>query len=275
MFIDAMGKREALVGVASLFGLLSVITTVARFYTRIYLIKAFRKDDAVMGAATASETTSSLVTYANLFSQADSVFLIWWLCYMAYGLAVTVARLSIGLCWLRIAISKAQVYTVYLIQLVNSLAGIVFTFVVIFQCAPVSFYWMKALSGAEGSCVPINAFIGLGYCYGTVSALCDFGLCGVPAAIVLSTHLQKKTRVALTVLLGLGGLTGVCPLIRMAYLQNLGDPEFLFATVDIAIWSTVEVGLAITASNISTLRPLYRGLIRRGVLEDCGDIAPW
>lgn len=36
------------------------------------------------------------------------------------------------------------------------------------------------------------------------------------------------------------------------------DPEFLYATVPIAIWSEVEMGLAIIAGSLPTLRPLYR-----------------
>lgn len=34
--------------------------------------------------------------------------------------------------------------------------------------------------------------------------------------------------------------------------------DFLYATVDIAIWSTVEQGLAITAGSLATLRPLFK-----------------
>lgn len=36
------------------------------------------------------------------------------------------------------------------------------------------------------------------------------------------------------------------------------DPDFLWATVDVAIWSDIEQGLAITAGSAATLRPLYR-----------------
>jgi hypothetical protein len=38
------------------------------------------------------------------------------------------------------------------------------------------------------------------------------------------------------------------------------DPDFLWATVDVAIWSDIEQGLAITAGSLATLRPLYRKL---------------
>jgi hypothetical protein len=47
-------------------------------------------------------------------------------------------------------------------------------------------------------------------------------------------------------------------IVRLAYVQTFRDPEFLYATVPIAIWSEVEMSLAITAGSLPTLRPLYR-----------------
>lgn len=40
--------------------------------------------------------------------------------------------------------------------------------------------------------------------------------------------------------------------------MDFKNPDFLYATVDIAIWSDIEQGLAITAGSLATLRPLYR-----------------
>ena len=40
--------------------------------------------------------------------------------------------------------------------------------------------------------------------------------------------------------------------------MDFRNPDFLWATVDIAIWSDIEQGLAITAGSLATLRPLWR-----------------
>jgi hypothetical protein len=40
--------------------------------------------------------------------------------------------------------------------------------------------------------------------------------------------------------------------------MDFKNPDFLWATVDIAIWSDIEQGLAITAGSLATLRPLFR-----------------
>lgn len=42
-------------------------------------------------------------------------------------------------------------------------------------------------------------------------------------------------------------------------MNSLTDKDdFLYSTSDVAIWSTVETGLAITAAGVATLRPLLR-----------------
>lgn len=51
--------------------------------------------------------------------------------------------------------------------------------------------------------------------------------------------------------------------MRLAYVPAFRDPEFLYATVPIAIWSEIEMSLAITAGSLPTLRPLYRVLAKK------------
>jgi hypothetical protein len=47
----------------------------------------------------------------------------------------------------------------------------------------------------------------------------------------------------------------------MAFLEDFRSADFLYDTIDIAIWSDIEQGLAITAASLATLRPLYRVLV--------------
>lgn len=42
--------------------------------------------------------------------------------------------------------------------------------------------------------------------------------------------------------------------------QLLSNPDYLYNFTDLAIWSTVEIGLALSASSLATLKPLFRKL---------------
>jgi hypothetical protein len=50
--------------------------------------------------------------------------------------------------------------------------------------------------------------------------------------------------------------------VRMGYLMNFKSPDFLWDTLDVAVWSDIEQGLAITAGSLATLRPLYRDVTK-------------
>lgn len=40
--------------------------------------------------------------------------------------------------------------------------------------------------------------------------------------------------------------------------QILSNPDYLYNFTDLAIWSTVEIGLGLSASSLATLKPLFR-----------------
>ena len=56
-------------------------------------------------------------------------------------------------------------------------------------------------------------------------------------------------------------------IVRIPYVKDLKNmADFLYATTDVAIWSTSETGIGITASSIATLRPLFRTFFLRSKL---------
>ncbi|KAL3423721.1 integral membrane protein [Phlyctema vagabunda] len=73
------------------------------------------------------------------------------------------------------------------------------------------------------------------------------------------TTINVRTKVSIAGVLALGLLAGVATLIRIPYIRVLTiTDEFLYATTDVAIWSTIEPGLGIVAFSIAPLRPLFR-----------------
>lgn len=51
-------------------------------------------------------------------------------------------------------------------------------------------------------------------------------------------------------------------IVRIPYISGMSNiADFLYATTDVAIWSTVEIGIGISASAAATLRPLFRILL--------------
>lgn len=57
----------------------------------------------------------------------------------------------------------------------------------------------------------------------------------------------------------------IAVIIRIPYVKILVDnaSDFLYSSTDVVIWSAIEPGLAITAANMATLRPLFQAFLSR------------
>lgn len=169
-------------------------------------------------------------------------------------------KISIGLFLLRVTIKPLQRWIIYIAMFLTVLTGLVFFFVTLLQCAPLSYFWNKS---QPGSCINVDVIIALTFFYSAVSVICDFTFAILPIFLVWNLNMSKKTRLLLIPILGMACIASVAVLCRMAYVMDFKNPDFLWATLDIAIWSDTEQGLAITAGSLATLRPLYRKFAAR------------
>lgn len=180
----------------------------------------------------------------------------WWLCFLAYATTMTLAKLSLGFFFLRLtSIMTLHRIVAYLVTASAVIVGVVFFFLSIFQCTPVDFFWTR-LVGASGQCIPMDVMIGMTYLYGAVTATTDIAFGMLLALLVWNLNVERKTKFLIAPLLGLACVASYAALVRMPYVETFKKPDFLFATVEISLWSTVEVGVSVFAVNLATLRPL-------------------
>ena len=168
-------------------------------------------------------------------------------------------KISIGLFLLRVTIKPVQRWIIHIVMSLTVLTGLVFFFVTLLQCMPLSYFWDKF--SQTGRCIDIDVIIVLTFIYSGVSVLCDFTFALLPIFLVWNLNMSAKTRILLIPILGMACVASVAVLCRMAYVMDFKDPDFLWATVDIAMWSDIEQGLGITAGSLATLRPLYRKIV--------------
>jgi hypothetical protein len=71
--------------------------------------------------------------------------------------------------------------------------------------------------------------------------------------------MKFKTKLLVAGILAFAAIGSTATIVRMFYIKTLmNGPDFLWATTDVALWSTVEPGIGITAGSIACLRPLFR-----------------
>ncbi|KAI4643932.1 uncharacterized protein J4E79_011204 [Alternaria viburni] len=168
---------------------------------------------------------------------------------------MVLATLSIGFLLLRISIRKLHTWIIYSAMCVSIIAGGTFFFVCLFQCYPISYMWDR--TSQEGKCVDNTVITALGYVYSIFSIITDFTFAIIPGFLVWHLQLKRRTKVALIPLITMGCIASAAVIARMPFVHYFNSPDFLWSTLDIAIWSSVEQGLAITAGSLATLRPLF------------------
>ncbi|KAF2174993.1 hypothetical protein K469DRAFT_612360 [Zopfia rhizophila CBS 207.26] len=245
----------------------AVAATSLRCYVRARMVKAFGIDDWLMIFATLSFVSYSSFSNAGVhygtgrhyhdlpLHGIQKAMKCWWFCYLFYCTSMISSKVSIGFLLLRIAVKKIHAWILYAAMFISVVAGVVFFFVTLFQCKPISYFWNKTQSG---KCINIDIIIGLACLYSTFSIISDFTFAILPVFLVWNLQLNRRAKIALIPLLTMGCIASSAVVARVPYLKNFSDPDFLWSTTDIAIWSTVEQGLAITAGSLATLRPLLQ-----------------
>lgn len=110
------------------------------------------------------------------------------------------AKISIGLFLLRVTVQQIHKWIIYGVMGLTVLTGLVFFFVTLLQCTPISYFWHKQ---QEGWCVPIDVIIALTFLYSVISVICDFTFAILPMFLVWNLNMSIRTRVVLVPILGM------------------------------------------------------------------------
>ncbi|KAL2837066.1 hypothetical protein BJY01DRAFT_221365 [Aspergillus pseudoustus] len=188
----------------------------------------------------------------------------WFLCDVAYAISSILAKISVCIFLLRVMLFPCHRATLYTVTALAVVTGIVFFVLLVIQCSPVSFFWTRMSGDTSGKCGYIDAIAIMLYIFSVTSALFDLTVGLLPIILVRKLQMNIQTKAAVAGLLGMACVASIAIIIRIPFVQTIRDPDFLYATVQIAIWSAIEIGLSITAGSLATTRPLFRCIFRSG-----------
>lgn len=84
--------------------------------------------------------------------------------------------------------------------------------------------------------------------------------------------MNRNSKLASGVLLGLGVLASLSACIRLKYTVNLNNSDdFLYGIGDVVIWGYAENGVGVIVGCVSTLRPLFRRVFSLGGTSSNGN----
>jgi hypothetical protein len=193
----------------------------------------------------------------------------WFLCEIFYAFSSTFTRLAAGALLLRLTIHPLHRRVIWFVMILASLFGIAFLTQILVQCQPVSFFWSATHDPSQGHCINLKINEGFTYAHAVVASIGDWTYGILPAFIVSGLKMNLRTKASVFLLLCFANIGSIATLIRFKAIHQITlSHDFLFATVDLVIWSSVEVGIAITAASMATYRPLFRTFFSTGISSD-------
>ncbi|KAL5046597.1 hypothetical protein BDW71DRAFT_214616 [Aspergillus fruticulosus] len=269
---DGHIREIAVRTVAAVFLCIAAIAVTLRCYVRGWLIKGFGWDDWGMVVAMgfyimfcACMIGGTIYGTGHRFAVLEpqnrvTAMRFWWLCEIAYCFASVGCKISVCIFLMRITIKRIHLWILYIVMALTVITGLVFMFIMLLQCKPLEYFWTRtALDPAiEGHCIDIQIVIAMTYVYSAFAALCDFTVGILPIFLVSKLQMRRKTKLAVVGILSMACIASSAVIVRIPFVKTFADPDFLYATIEIAIWSNIEVGLGITAGSLATLRPLLR-----------------
>jgi fucose permease len=157
----------------------------------------------------------------------------------------------------------------YVTLAIVNVAGVVLTFLNIFQCNPVSAAYSP---GFEGKCISI---VTLFLCSAPVNIITDLAILILPIPILTGMTLPQRQKIVLVFTFTLGIFVMIVDVIRIYYLQQASDDQlsimsqtefrfgmnFYFNASSALKWSAVEVNIGIICACIPTLKPLIKRIL--------------
>ncbi|KAL4783187.1 hypothetical protein BJX76DRAFT_348781 [Aspergillus varians] len=267
------GHSLSIFVVTLVFLIISFVAVALRCFVRLRLVRAFGWDDALMVFAMALNIQFALcgmigaryglgrkmkdfTTFPGSQTGFETALFWWWLGQTSYVITCVVAKVSIALALLRLTVTRTHSLILWGVVCVSIVVGLVFWLVLMLQCSPVDYFWHRLTS--KGTCLNTDYILDIAYLYSVTATICDFVLGLLPIALVWNLHMNSRTKAALAGILSMGCVASAAVIVRIPYLHYYKDPDFLYATTNISIWSNVEAGLGITAGSLVTLRPLFR-----------------
>ncbi|KAF2830824.1 hypothetical protein CC86DRAFT_316413 [Ophiobolus disseminans] len=269
--MSARDDRSAeFTAVLGFFIAICTLLVLLRCYCKVVIVKSFAADDyfslltlvsflvfctlALLGISNGTGKKSYLIPPERL----PNGMKWWWSCEPTYVITNIFLKFSIGIFLLRIAVDKTHRMILLVALIAIQVYSVYFFFIFTFQCWPISFFW-EQFRGGKGKCIPSNIVVNSFYGYSALSCVTDWTFSIVPIFIVRKLQMSRRKKYTVGALLALCALGSTATIIRIPYIDGLNDiPEFLYSTIDVAIWSTCETGIGLAASAGATLRPLLR-----------------
>ncbi|CAJ2507842.1 Uu.00g090280.m01.CDS01 [Anthostomella pinea] len=183
------------------------------------------------------------------------------------SLCLTLRRLASTSPWIT--------WTLYGIMFVTFGASVGTNIYLLTDCTPLAATWDTTIPGAH--CRPPANITTLGYAYSAINIAVDWVIALLPVFFLWRLQMAWRQKLTVMIVLALGIFASCATVVRLFTLEAFSNKEdYLFGIAHIVFWTVIEMGLAIIAGSLATLRPLFRSWFGGSTLRPSqgGDFGP-
>ncbi|KAK7222799.1 hypothetical protein V2G26_010802 [Clonostachys chloroleuca] len=144
--------------------------------------------------------------------------------------------------------------------------------VLIGRCRPAHSLWNFDV---PGECFSPDILVAYCIYAGSFSAFVDLYLAIYPAIVLFNLQMSFKKKLALSVALGIGSVSGIVAIYKTTRIPSLKSADFSYDTADLVAWTVIEGSTIIVASTIPILQPLLEKVLRRNPFSSGKDSAKY
>lgn len=247
--------------------ILSAITlpfVVLRFISRISVAQRVWWDDwAILASIIFMLASNAIPIYASFHGLGKHFYNIspqnmimicklLYTCQVAYVIHQTLPKISMLLLYLRIFPSPRFACITKLAIAWMICHTLVFLFIVIFQCTPISLLWSQTT--AAGKCLDRMTIVYIG---AGLSIAEDLVIMFLPIHELKTLNLPRRKRIAICFVFALGSFACVTSIVRLKYVVNsFTSIDIAWNSVPVFIWSEIETYFSVICSCLICIRPL-------------------
>ncbi|KAJ5642222.1 hypothetical protein N7490_006222 [Penicillium lividum] len=246
---------------------LATIFLILRFYSRAFLTKHLDAGDFLMLLGLVFCYGVTICTILVTFNGVDEdiwsleqktrgrVALLFWLAQLFWALSQVCIKLSLIVLLRQLLSSIKKWHIATTILIIFTVAwGAAFLLVNIFQCLPPQHFWLRV--SVKGTCLggQDSFFISMS----AISLAEDVILLFLPVVIVWRLKLATQQKIQLTGLFSVGGLVCIFSLLRLVDLKNYTIDDVTLSGSKQALWTLLELDLAIVCTSLMLLRPVFK-----------------
>ncbi|KAH8659952.1 putative integral membrane protein [Xylariales sp. PMI_506] len=260
-------RNHVMVVVGFLFTTLAVIVVSLRAYTRAVVIKLFGWDDilvcAAMGSSIGFFIAAMFQIKYGLGELADPEKIVNFLkaiyvTIMFYNLTQTLYKLSMTLQSYRLFTTHRGQRIMQAVLVWIVLCGLMTFCGSLFYCNPIPKAWDDSI---PGHCANRSDII---YACAAFNIFNDIILLCIPIPFIVSLQVKKRERIVLISIFSSGLFTTIVSIIRIKSLYDSMSQAVVLQTVtgvDIAMWSQLEINIAIIMGSVPALKSFVSNVI--------------